>query len=141
MVSLTTTEIRLTADQDLMAKFQRIRGLWAHALPDANWADLFSRMTDLTLAGIEPREKRKVKFKVNANAKVNAIAKAKTENCSPTSNSRGVSGARKVNSSDFLVELSAEPANANRTTHPARLAPSSVPYDERWWSHLNSKQR
>jgi hypothetical protein len=46
-------ELKIVVSAELYDKLQRIRGLWAHAMPEASYAELLERMADETLRRLE----------------------------------------------------------------------------------------
>jgi hypothetical protein len=55
VLSDTQTEIRFTASQELMTKFERLRELFSHKNPHASYAELFEMMADQVLKKLDPR--------------------------------------------------------------------------------------
>ena len=59
VISEELTELRFHADQALMDKIERIRGLLAHKIPNAGYQDLIGYMADVALARLEDPGKKK----------------------------------------------------------------------------------
>jgi 5-methylcytosine-specific restriction endonuclease McrA len=57
IVSPTQTEIRFIADDELMAKLQKIRELDSHVQTNPSYLQLFHRMADLVLKKLDPASK------------------------------------------------------------------------------------
>jgi hypothetical protein len=51
--ALDERELKIVVSADVYEKLQRIRGLWAHAMPEASYAELLARMAEETLERLE----------------------------------------------------------------------------------------
>ena len=61
VISEELTELRFHADQELMNKLERVRGLLAHKVPGASYGELFHRMADIALAELDPMERMRAR--------------------------------------------------------------------------------
>ena len=57
VINATETEIRFTADQKLMEKFERLKNLMGHKSNAQTYAGLFEELADLALKKLDPMEK------------------------------------------------------------------------------------
>jgi hypothetical protein len=60
VISEKETEIRFTANQELMEDLKKLKNLWAHIQPEMKYAELIGRMAKMALAKADP-EKRKTR--------------------------------------------------------------------------------
>ncbi len=60
-VSATQTEIRFTADEELMQMFEKLKSLLSHRNPNPSYAELFTMLAKLALKRLDPEQKPKGK--------------------------------------------------------------------------------
>ncbi len=56
-ISATQTEIRFTANQELMQKIEKLRGLLSHQNPNPSYAELFDMLAELALKRLDLEKK------------------------------------------------------------------------------------
>ncbi|MCM2277296.1 MAG: hypothetical protein NDJ89_04415 [Oligoflexia bacterium] len=60
-ISATHTEIRFTADQALLAKLEKLKGLLSHRNPNPSYAELIELLAEIALGKLDPERKPKRK--------------------------------------------------------------------------------